>query len=270
MTDTTTWKEFLEWNAYQFRRRDLAYFRASHERRLRELGRWNSITNLPFDVGRMLLLYGAEFTRAELEPIAHIVGPAIAHGMKRERLDREVSVALLEGCDTINVFECVGLQLDSSLLASMRPYLARIDTSRKDEFVSAHWNRALTALACGDRDTWGPIAGVMPGDPVDFRPGTTFQFNMQGLMRHLAGAVEHQASSADVRPAWDDFLRCAPVMIRGRHVDEATLSWIARIVHHQVGGAPLGSVGDFLYREVHAVAGPLDYNRDRASFEVES
>jgi hypothetical protein len=264
---TTTWKEFLEWNAYQFRRRDLAEFRRDHERRLREAGTWNAITMLPFDVGRMLLVHGADFTRAELAPISSIVGPAVAHRIARLRPDRTVSFELLEGSDTANLFESVGLVLDPSPLAAIRPYLVRIETSRHDELASTHWNLGLTALALDDRDTWGPIAGVMPGEPLDFDAGATFQFDVQGLLRHLAGAIAHGAGLDEVRPAWDDFLRAGPVLIRGKQVDEATLAWLARLVHHRIGGGALAGVGDFLYREVHAVAGPLDYHRDRASFE---
>ena len=71
-------------------------------------------------------------------------------------------------------------------------------------------------------------------------------------MRHLAGAVETGASFTDVAPAWRDFVGNLNGHEDTRQIDRATQYWIARVVHHRIGGAPLGSVAQWLHEQVRA------------------
>ena len=77
---------------------------------------------------------------------------------------------------------------------------------------------------------------------------------MQGLLIHLAGAVENRASFEDVRPAWEDFLRSLWNLINANSADDGTVLWIARTVFHRIAGEPLGAVARCLHQSAWQLA----------------
>lgn len=218
---------------------------------------WSAIKRLEYEAMEILLALGPDQLRAELQPIAHIVAPAVENALSFEQHDRLIPSDLLDRIHTVCLYEIVGMDLSPEVLASFRPYLIRIRTDAHDpDYRSWHWDRGLIALALDEPKTWRSIAGLLPGESLTFQPGATFQFNVQGLLRHLAAAIEHKADVADVLPAFHDLIRCAPLMwsTTPEQANQDTCLWAARLVHHHIGGQPLGTVGQFFYDAVHAAA----------------
>jgi len=216
-----------------------------------------AISELEHEVMRMLLALGPDQLRAELQPIAHIVAPAVENALSFEQHDRLIPSDLLDRIHTVCLYEIVGMDLGPEVLASFRPYLIRIRTDANDpDYRSWHWDRGLIALALDEPKTWRSIVGLLSGESLTFQPGATFQFNVQGLLRHLAAAIEHKADVADVLPAFHDLIRCAPLMWSStpEQANQYTCLWAARLVHHHIGGHPLGTVGQFFYDAVQAAA----------------
>jgi hypothetical protein len=79
--------------------------------------------------------------------------------------------------------------------------------------------------------------------------------NIRGFIQHLAGAVEAGATADDVMPAFHELLGNYPRYESGDAADAATLLWAARIVHHQLGGEPLGTTAQFLHDTIWELAG---------------
>lgn len=214
-------------------------------------GNWRILTTVGTEAVELLLAYGPETARTALEQIAPMVIPALDRREEGFGADARQSTAVLAMASSVCMFEVLGIDLGEDLLPRLRPKLVQIPTTRNDEFVYQHWNRALIALALDDRCTWGPIAGLLPGDPIPFTAKATFEFNMQGLIAHLAGAIAHGAPRSDVDPAWRDFLRCYPVLEEAGAANLETLLWVGRLVMHHVDGSPgLGKVGELLYLAV--------------------
>ena len=206
---------------------------------------------------RILLALGPERLRAELQPIEHIVAPAVENYLGFQQHDHEIAASLLVHAHTACLYEIVGMDLGPEVLASFRPYLIRVMTDAHDpDYRSWHWDRGLIALALDEPKTWRSIVGLLSGESLTFQPGATFQFNVQGLLRHLAAAIEHKADVADVLPAFHDLIRCAPLMWSStpEQANQYTCLWAARLVHHHIGGHPLGTVGQFFYDAVQAAA----------------
>ena len=84
---------------------------------------------------------------------------------------------------------------------------------------------------------------------------TPFQFNLQGLLAYLAGAVEYGAAEVDVIPAWEDLLTSYPTLRDAKSIDQGTLLWIARTVFHRIGGHPVGEVAQRLHDSAWRLAG---------------
>jgi len=251
--NTQTWKTILL--AYQedfpFELRDL--------REMREKYLANYSVNkgvLGINLGmteravRLLIACGPDVVREELRTLAPLAREQAEQMFQKYfRADGQVTASALVAATGVCLYECLGLGTGGAL-AVFKPHLVRIETSRRDQFVFQHWNRALIALALDVRATWGPIAGFMPNDSVPFTPEATFAFNVQGFVAHLAGALIHGRAIADVLPAWRDFVRCFPELQAVAMADTGTLLWAARLVHHHIGGHALDTTGAFLYDEV--------------------
>ena len=91
--------------------------------------------------------------------------------------------------------------------------------------------------------------------PSSFTAGQVFQFNLQALLRHLAGAVDQHAPIADVLPAWADLLQNYAAMRSANSIDAGTLLWIARVVFHRIGGFPVGEVAQRVHDSAWTLAG---------------
>ncbi len=249
-----TWKATLDHYA-SLAVADLVDLREIRAKRLAEYARDFGIMGLNLGLAefyglRPLIACGPDLLRDELRPLVPYAR-AEAEQMFRDyyRPGRSIGTAALRSATGVCVYECLGLDADSAL-SVFKPELVRVETSRQDENVFHHWNRALTAIALDDRRTWGPICGLLPNHAVPFTPGQMFEFNVQGFITHLAGALVHGGSRVDVTPAWDDLLRCYPYLEEVNMTDGGTLLWAARVVHHHIGGEPLGTVGAFLYSEI--------------------
>lgn len=236
--------------------RDLDDYRKRRQLRIDQLPHWGAAEMLPETCTKILFVAGANEVREFLDPFADLPEQVTANYLGFQQHDHEISPALLKFTDLANIYLCVGRTLTQDLLGTLRPYLVRVMSDRNMPW--AYWKRGFTALAVDDRLSWGPVAGLLQDDPIPpFQPGKTFQFNLQGLLRHLSAAIHERAPLVDVLPAWRDFLVVVPELKKTREIDVdwETCWWVARLVHHHIGGAPLATVGDFLYREIYAIAG---------------
>lgn len=210
-----------------------------------------------------------ERAAAELHPFAPIVDRAIAEQQERLVSGVPIGLALLGLMDLGNALECVGIPLDPKSWNTMRSWLPDLQVSRDDEWVNYYWTTGFAALALGDRLVYSRFAGYVgdvptepdlscvtaPRGPFPFEPGQAFQFNMQGLLHYLSGAVEQRAIFGDVVPACEDLLRSYPSLRESKSLDPGTLLWIARIVFHKIGRCPLGKVAQRLHDSAWALAG---------------
>lgn len=153
-----------------------------------------------------------------------------------------------------NVFECLGASIADATWDTVRAWIPRFEVSRNDKSVFYLWDAGLLAIVLGDRAAARRIGGHRGDGPVPFEPGATFQMNMRGFVHHLAGSVEAGASSDDVMPAFHELLGNYRRYQSGKAADEATLLWAARIVHHQLGGNPLGTTAQFLHDTIWELA----------------
>lgn len=154
-----------------------------------------------------------------------------------------------------NVFECLGLPIADATWATMRGWIPRLEVSRNDKRVFYFWNAGLIAIVLGDRVAARRIAGHRGDGAIPFEAAATFQMNIRGFVQHLAGAVEAGAAADDVMPAFHELVGNFRRYQSGKAADEATLLWAARIVHHQLGGHPLGTTAQFLHDTIWKLAG---------------
>lgn len=236
---------------------ELASLHRSREKKLAEYAQGRTPIGLDLQLAesgalRLLLGRGPDVVREELQPLVPYARRC-AEQMFRDyfRPDGPITGDAVASATGVCLYECLGFDVGDTL-SIFKPYLVRIETSRRDQYVHEHWNRALAALALDDRRTWGPIAGFIPDDAIPFTPGATFEFNVQGFLAHLAGAIVHQRALDDVLPAWRDFVRAYPNLQRANMANLSTLLWAARLVDHHIGGQPLGTVAEFLYSEIRS------------------
>ena len=218
-------------------------------------GHWGIFTELAQDCLMKMMHFGPDLVRDEVAPLAPVAGRTIDRFVEAFGSDEQVMPMGLDTLAGAVMLQALGFEIPDDVLYPMKPLLVRMPTTRRDEYVHAHWSRALAALVLSDRRVWGPIAGLPHDDEVPFTPGQQFQFNMQGLVAHLAGAVVHGASFADVEPAWRENLDCFPVLQGSLMASWASLLWAARLVHHEVGGAPMKDVARLVYEDVVTAAG---------------
>jgi hypothetical protein len=174
---------------------------------------------------------------------------------KKSRPADSLGIYAVSLASIANAFECIGRHIDDATWATIRDWLPRFEVSRDDQRVSPFWTVGLTAMALGDRPTYLRIAGHSGSGPVPFRPRETFQMNLRGFLLHLVGAIEARASAADVLPGFTEVLNNYERYANGKALDEGALLYIARIVHHHIGGKPLGTTAQFLHDTIWELAG---------------
>lgn len=167
--------------------------------------------------------------------------PAVLAARPAHRSTAEIAVG-----SVANLLACCGYADETGLLGD---WLYEIETSNADSSTARHWSRAFAALSL-DVPLYRPLAAGDQAIPLPFTPGQRFGGNVQGLLRHLGGAVDAGATWQDVQPSWDDVLDNFTMHKKSRQLDYPTLFWIARVVHHRIAGRPLGEVGDWLHRYV--------------------
>jgi len=209
-----------------------------------------AVGQLEFWYARMLIARGPAFVRRELEPIKHVLPSSVAAYVKDCVGDYTLSSMLFEYVDATNIFEIAGLDVPPNVFELFRPLLVRVGTDHRD-MPESHWTKALVSIALGERLGWVAIAGFCPTQEVPFVPRATFEFNMQGLIAHLGGAILSGATLDDVLPAWHQFMALAVTLRKVRQVDNQVILWVARVVFHHVGKQPLSTVGDRVYEEIN-------------------
>jgi hypothetical protein len=202
------------------------------------------LRNSPFSYLHTGVLAWGPSRIAEVAPrIAPLVKPAIdALGAKESKSFGELGIASLA-----NLLACCGYADETPLMSE---WLWEIRTYRHDEDVSPHWTKGFAALALDVKKLYRTHVGAEPDEALTMTPSALFGGNLQGLLRHLAGSVETGASVAEVEPAWRDFVANLNRHEDTRQIDRATPFWIARVVHHRIGRAPLGSVAQWLHEEI--------------------
>lgn len=256
MTRTHTWRAIVS-SCEEEAPFDVESLRRTREKRLEEFARGIGIIGLNLQLAenralRLLIARGPEVVREALRPLVPYARRE-AEQMFTEyyRDDDPVGTGALASATGVCMYECLGLDPDGAL-AVFKPHLVRIETSRRDKYVYHHWNRALAAIAVDDPRTWKPIAGFLPSDPVQFVPGSTFSFNVQGFIAHLAGAITHGRSVQEVLPAWQNFVDSYPELQASQMADTGTLLWASRLVNHHIARQQLGTTAAFLHDEINA------------------
>jgi len=175
--------------------------------------------------------------------LAPLLGPAMAANATLEhRSTRVLGIGTLA-----NLLACCGLPDETAPVAE---WLREIETSKDEESSAQHWNRAFAALALDQQELYRALGGADPKKPLPVTPPAAFGGNLQGLLRHLGGAVENGAGWPAVERAWRDLVANLERHEDARSIDRDTPFWIARIVHHRIAGAPLGEVAQWLHTEI--------------------
>lgn len=169
--------------------------------------------------------------------------------------DEKITPALVSHINLGIVLDCVGCEVSPASWDLVRRWLPRLAVSRDDVRAEDYWDAAFAALALDEPTTYRRAAALDRQPPPVFRPGETFAFNLQGLLAHLALAVETRATLDAVLPAWEDLLHGYYPLREAHSVDAATLLWAGRTVFHRIGGRPLGEVARAVHDSAWALAG---------------
>jgi hypothetical protein len=200
-----------------------------------------------------VLVVPGEAARA-LSPLAPLVDRAAAEVDAQHSPAERVAVHAVGLMNLGNALQSIGCDLGPGTIDRFRGWVSRLDAGRNDPQAYWYWSGGFAALALDERVTYRRYAGRGPKDALSFQPGQTFEFNLQGLMEHLAAAIEAGAKLDGVRPAWQDFLRQLDKLRAANTVDPGTVLWIARVVHHRIGGAPLGQVARRAHDDIWQLA----------------
>lgn len=152
-----------------------------------------------------------------------------------------------------NLFACCGYP---DYTHYFKDRLYDVEADRNDYLAFWYFAKAFAGIALREKSLYRGPSGTEAGwdEPMPFTPGELHGRNPQSLMAHLAGAVETGATIDDVWPAFEECIRLFPSRDQTKEFDGAVLFWIARIVHHQIGGQPLGQTADWLSRHFNAWA----------------
>jgi hypothetical protein len=225
----------------------------SRQLELHERGDWKAAELLGEIISEMLIVRPPDFVRQQFGQLRHVVAPGVTGFVASLPPEGDVSPVLYDLAGSTCAYETIGFEVPPAVLASLRPYLSRIEYQR-DHPKAWHWTKGILALVLDEREVWGPIAGLAPDEPVPFTRGETHGSNMQALLAYLAGARIAGASLQDILPAWRSFLTLAEPMLQSRQIDKPVVLWIARFVFHHIGGAPLSGVATMYHEEIERLA----------------
>lgn len=186
---------------------------------------------------------------ADVAPLAAVLDRGAARSAE-EMVGQRIRPSLLQLLDLGNALECVGLSIADATKDIFRDWLARMELDRNTPNMDEVWSAGFAALALDERPTYRRVAACAGEATLPFTPGETFGFNLQALLGHMAAAVENKASLADVTPAWHELLGNYHLLYDTSSIRPGTLLWMARVVHHRIGGAPLGEVGQRLQDDI--------------------
>jgi hypothetical protein len=174
-----------------------------------------------------------------------------------EALCREMPLEMTAGELTLaghaNLFACCGYP---DFTHYFNDRLRNVQTNRNGDFPEWHHAKVLAAIAFGDRALYrGPVGSMtLLDEDMPFSPRQLHGFNPQSFLGHLAAAVEARATVDDVWPAFEEFVLNFPRKEESGAFDGACLFWVARIVHHELGGRPIGQTCAWLHAHFEAWA----------------
>lgn len=190
-----------------------------------------------------------EDVRAKLPALASALDRVVARAAT-EMVGQKIAPAFIRVLDLGNALACSGCPIADATNDVFRDWLARMELTRDAPAMDANWSAGFAALVLDEQPTYRRLAARAGGATLPFTAGETFGFNVQALLGHLAAAVETGASLMDVTPAWHELLGNYDVLYDGSSIRPSTLLWIARVVHHRIGGSPLGDVGQRLREDI--------------------
>lgn len=207
-----------------------------------ETGDNDFFETLARNLARCVLCAGIDRSISMIKAAAQALAPALPDF--RRGIDKDNCDAASGVLDFVNLLRCTGEPAPAEV--DEAAWLAAI-SKFDDEFSEKRLNTlTLAALAAGQPELVPKLIG---GGrlPKTFKPGETFQFNVQGFTRYMAVAMQHGAEAEDAGPAWGEFVAVFP-----RKLATDTLDWIdpfwatrAFMVHFEKRDA--GEVAQSLY-----------------------
>lgn len=172
-----------------------------------------------------------------------------------EAANGAVSFAHLRTIDLLGAVASVGVEVTPSAFEHARAILAAVPTRRQDEHPVYHFMRGFMAIALAEPRVYRGIIAQAGAPTLSFTAGETYGPDVQGLLAHLAGAVEHGAPPEEVMPAFGDLLAHYVPLQQAKLVGSGALFWSGFIVHHRLGGRPLATIADWLHATLYRAAG---------------
>jgi hypothetical protein len=176
------------------------------------------------------------------------LGPAISTAIEAVTKSHTGKMARMEmaAASIANLLDCGGIAISKKTFGEVTTWFPRIIAKRNDLDTTTYWNKGFAALALGDQATYLQYCDK----PLELEPGATYEHNLRGFITMLAAAVETKASVNAVLPAYNEVLDLYSTFHSASTLDEYSLLWIARIVHHNLGGVPLGKVAAKLHDDL--------------------
>jgi len=208
----------------------------------------NEPTDIAFGgwVGKLsaCMIYAPVVTAKEITALRTTIETAIeavtkSHTGKMARM--EMAAASLA-----NLLDCGGIAISAKASSELTTWLPRVVAKRNDLDTTTYWNKGFAALALGDQATYLQYCDK----PLELEPGATYEHNLRGFITMLAAAVETKASINAVLPAYNEVLDLYSTFRSASTLDDYSLLWIARIVHHLIGGMPVGKVASKLHDDL--------------------
>ncbi|MBK6534080.1 MAG: hypothetical protein IPF99_32265 [Deltaproteobacteria bacterium] len=187
-----------------------------------------------------------------------VAAPAVladVAGTAAEAAHCTVSFVHLRTIDLLGAIASVGVEVPPSTFEHARAILAAILTRRQDEYPAYHFMRGFMAIGLDEPRVYRGIIAHAGEPSLPFTAGETFGPNMQGLLTHLAGAVEHGAPPEAVLPAFHDLLGDYIHLQEAKLVGSGALFWFGFVLHHRLGRRPLATFADWLHATLYRAAG---------------
>ena len=189
--------------------------------------------------------------RPALEPLVPLLVAALEADADSQ--GQPLTVEELSHASLLNAFELCGVELPENLGAGVRTWLPKVSTPKPPR-TSYLWNKGFAALAYRIPTVYRSIAGWPRSEAMPFVAKARLGHDVQGLLAHLAAAVEGGHARSEVDPAWQAFLAAYPALWQAGTVDTCSLLWVGRIVIHDIGGEPLASTGTRVRNALAAAA----------------
>jgi hypothetical protein len=193
--------------------------------------------------------------RKEVAALSDVVEKAVAEQQAAVKPTESLGLHVVSMFHLANALQCVGVHIAKATMDTIATWLPRVRVKRDDAEAEAYWSTGYAALALDARPTYRRFTGGDDSAELPFKAGETFGFNLQGLLRHFAAAVEQRQPASAVKPAWDELLENFDTHWDADSITEGTLLWMARIVYHRIGGHELGSVSKRLHDEIERYVG---------------